>query len=345
MTPVLPMLGSGAAPLVAVPVFSEPARVMQRIVLVAFFCAMQSLAVAQDNFPTRTIKFVVPLPPGPTADVLPRILADKLAARWGQPVIVENRPGAANNIGAELVAKAEPDGYTLLATPPGPLVISQSFYPKLGFDPSAFVPISIFAAQPFVLVVNPRVPVSTLQELIAFAKANPEKINFASGGTGSSPHLTGEMFRIAAGIHILYVPYPGLGPAMTDLLAGRTDMMIDNLGNTLPHIQSGKLKALGVASETRIPELPDVPAIAEVFPGFYSSSWFAVVAPPKTPSNIADRLSHGIVETLRLPDVAKRFRDLSVTPVGTSPAETAAFLKRDAERWRDVIVSGGIKPE
>ena len=153
------------------------------------------------------------------------------------------------------------------------------------------------------------------------------------------------MLRIAAGIRIIYVPYPGLGPAMIDLLAGRTDVMIDNLGNTLPHIQSGKLKALGVASEARIPELPDVPAIAEVFPGFYSSSWFAVVAPPKTPSGIAERLSQGIAETLRLPDVAKRFRDLSVTPVGTSPAETAAFLKRDAERWRDVIVSGGIKPE
>ena len=267
MTAVLRVLGSGAAPLVAVPVFPGSTRVIQRIVLAAFFCAMQSLAVAQDGYPSRTIKLVVPLPPGPTADILPRILADKLAARWGQPVIIENRPGAANNIGAELVAKAEPDGYTLLATPPGPLVISQSFYPKLGFDPGAFVPVSIFAAQPFVLLVNPKVPASTLQELIAFAKANPGKINFASGGTGSSPHLTGEMLRIAADIRIVYVPYPGLGPAMTDLLAGRADMMIDNLGNALPHIRSGKLKALGVASETRIPELPDVPAIAEVFPG------------------------------------------------------------------------------
>lgn len=320
-------------------------RMTRRIVLVAFVCAVPNTALAQDNYPSRTIKLVVPLPPGPTADILPRILADKLAARWGQPVIIENRPGAANNIGAELVAKAEPDGYTLLATPPGPLVISQSFYPKLGFDPTAFVPISVFAAQPFVLIVNPKVPASTLQELIAFAKANPEKLNFASGGTGSSPHLTGEMLRSAAGIRITYVPYPGLGPAMADLIAGRADLMIDNLGNALPHIRDGRLKALGVASEARIPELPDVPAIAETFPGFYSSSWFAMVAPPRTPSSIADKLSHGIAETLKLPEVAKRFRDLSVTPVGMSPAETEAFLKQDAERWRNVIVSGGIKPE
>jgi tripartite-type tricarboxylate transporter receptor subunit TctC len=302
-------------------------------------------AVAQTDFPRRTVKIVVPIPPGAALDTLPRLLAEKLATRWGQPVIIENRPGAAQNLGAEAVAKAEPEGYTLLAAPPNPLVISQTFYPKLGFDPAAFVPISIFATQPFLLVVNPKVPAATLAELIAYAKANPGKLNFASPGTGTAPHLTGEMLKLAASIQIVHVPYTGLAPAMTDLIAGHVDMMVDNLGNSLPLVREGKLKALGTASETRIPELPDVPAIAETFPGFYSASWFGMVAPPKTPPGIAAKISQAIAETLRLPDVAKRFSDLSIKPVGTTPEETAAFLKRETERWRSVVVSSGIKPD
>jgi tripartite-type tricarboxylate transporter receptor subunit TctC len=321
------------------------ARPRTLLVFAALVAGAPASAIAQGEYPSRTVKIVVPLPPGPTADILPRILAERLSARWGQPVIIENRPGAANNLGAELVAKAEPDGYTLLATPQGPLVISQSFYPKLGFDPTAFVPISVFAAQPLVLVVHPKVPAATLQDLVAFAKANPDKINFASAGTGSSPHLTGEMLRIAAGIRIVHVPYTGLGPAMSDLLAGNVDMMIDNLGNSLPHIRAGKLKALGVASEGRVPELPGVAAIADTFPGFYSTSWFAMVAPPRTSTAIAERISQAIAEALKLPEVAKRFGDLNVAPVGTTPAGTAAFFRKEAERWKGVIVSGGIKPE
>ena len=312
-------------------------------IAIALLTAAPVAASAQTEYPNRTIKFVVPIPPGPVADVLPRMLAEKLAARWGQVVIVENRPGAASNIGAEAVAKAQPDGYTLLATPPNPLVINQSFFPKLAFDPEAFVPVTVFAALPYVLVVNPKVPFSTLQELIAFARQNPDKINFASAGTGSAPHLTGEMLKLAASIRMVHVPYTGLGPAMTDLLAGHVDLMIDNLGNALPLVRAGKVKALGVASETRIAELPDVPAIAELFPGFQASAWFAIVAPPKTPPEIAAKLSQAIADTLRLPDVAKRFDDLAVKPVGSSPAETAAFLKQETERWRKVIVAGGIK--
>lgn len=307
--------------------------------------AAPDMSFAQAVYPSRTVKIVVPLPAGPVADVLPRMLAEKLSARWSQPVIVENRPGASLNIGAEAVARAEPDGYTLLATPPNPLVINQSFLPKLAFDPEAFVPVSIFAALPYVLVVNPKFPVSTLPELIAFAKANPGKINFASAGIGSGPHLTGEMLRLAASIQTVHVPYAGLGPAMTDLLAGHVDMLVDNLGNALPLIRAGKVKALGVASETRIAELPDVPAIAELFPGVHATAWFAIVAPPNTPAEIAEKISRDVADALRLPDVAQRFRDLSIKPVGTSPAETAAFLKQETERWRKVIVTGGIKPQ
>jgi tripartite-type tricarboxylate transporter receptor subunit TctC len=302
-------------------------------------------ATAQDDYPNRPIKMVVPLPPGPTADAMPRIIAGKLAARWGHPVIVENRPGAAGNLAAEAVARATPDGYTLFATTPNPLVISQSFYSKLGFDPSAFVPVTVYAMQPYVLVVNPKVPALTLHELIEFAKANPDKLNYASAGTGSALHLTIEMLKAAAGIRLVHVPYQGVAPATVDLLAGRVDLMIDNLGNSLPLVREGKLRALGVASKDRIPELPDVPAIAEAFPGFFSIGWYAVVAPPKTPSGIANKLSQAIAETLKLPDVAKRFRDLSILPTGTSPAETAAFLKKETERWRKVIALAGIKPE
>jgi tripartite-type tricarboxylate transporter receptor subunit TctC len=302
-------------------------------------------AFAQAEYPNRAIRFVVPIPPGVVADTLPRILAEKLSARWGQPVIIENRPGAALNLGAEVVAKAPPDGYTLLATPQGPLVISQSFFPKLGFDPGAFVPVSIYAELPYLLVANPKVAASTLEELIAYARANPGKINYASSGTGSSLHLTIEMLAGTAGIRLVHVPYQGAAPALNDVLAGHVEMMVDNLGNSLPLVRQGRLKVLAVTGATRLPELPDVPAVAELFPGFYSTGWYAVVAPPRTPEAIASKLSLAIAEILQLPEVARRFRDLAITPTGTTAAETAAFLRQEADRWRQVIVSGGIKPD
>ena len=209
-------------------------------------------ASAQSNFPTRTIRIVVPIPPGPVADALPRMVAERLAQRWGQPVIVENRPGGALNIGAEAVARAQPDGHTLLATPPGPLVISQHFYPKLGFDPTAFVPISILASLPFVLIASPTSPASTLTELVAYAKANPNKVTYASSGVGSAPHLAAEMLAIAAGIRMVHIPYKGTAPAMIDLRAGHVDLMIDNLSNALAQFMDGKVKILGVGSEQRL---------------------------------------------------------------------------------------------
>jgi tripartite-type tricarboxylate transporter receptor subunit TctC len=326
--------------------WSSPTGMARSVYLAALvLAALPASSLGEGSYPSRTVKIVVPLPPGPAADVLPRILADKLASKWGRPVIVENRPGAAQNLGAEVVARAEPDGHTLLATPSTPLVISQNFYPKLAFDPNAFVPISIFAETTYVLVVNPKVAISTLQELIAFAKANPDRISFASAGIGSGPHLTVEMLKLAASARMNHVPYKGLGPAMTDLLAGHIDMMIDNLGNTLPLIREGKLRALAVADKGRVAELPDVPAIAEVFPGFYSAAWFGMVAPPRTPPDIAARISLAVAEVLRLPDVTERFLGFSIKPVGTTPAETAVFLRQETERWRKVIVAGGLKSQ
>ena len=316
-----------------------------RFVVSALIAVAPVTVSARSSYPDQTVKIVVPLPPGPIADTLPRIIAEKLAERWGQPVIIENRPGAAQNLGAEFVAKAAPDGYTLLATPQGPLVISQSFFPNLGFDPMAFVPISIFAEQPLLLVANPRVPTGNLGELIAFAKTNPGKLNFASPGIGSSPHLTGEMLQTDAGIQFTHVPYKGMGPAVVDLLAGRVDIAFNNLGNSLSLIRSGKLKALAVASPKRIPEFPDVPAVAELYPGFYSNSWFAFVAPPRTPPAIAAEISRAIADVVQMPDVVAQYQKVSMTPVVMSSAETSAFLKTEAERWRKVIIDSHLGPK
>lgn len=295
--------------------------------------------------PSRPVKIIVPVPPGPTLDLLPRIIAQKLSTRWGQSVLVENRPGAAQNLGAEIVAKAEPDGCTLLAAPPGPLVVSQSFFKQLRFDPTAFAPVSLFATQPLLLAVNGHVPATSLQELIAYAKANPDKLTYGSAGTGSTLHLTMELLKLEAGVRMTHVPYPGLGPLLTDLIAGRIDVAFVSAGNVLQHYQGRDLRILAVATPTRIPELADVPAISESFPGVVSISWFALVAPPNTPSPITHAVSGAIAETLHQSDVVQRFRALFITPLGTTPEETAKVLHEDAARWHDVIARAGVTME
>jgi tripartite-type tricarboxylate transporter receptor subunit TctC len=313
--------------------------------VVAVILAAPAISAAQDNYPSRPIKLVFPYVAGSLGDVLARLVGEKLTFSLGQPVIVENRPGASGNLGAEAVARAEPDGYTLLFTPPPPLAINQSLFPKLGFDPDAFVPLTIVAAVPNVLVVHPRVSALSIEDLIAFAKAQPNKLSYASTGSGGTPHLTAEMLKARMGIHIVHVPYKGVPPALTDVISGQVDMMFANLGDALQHIKSGKLKALAIGSRTRFPGLPNLPAISEGLPDFVSDTWFAVAAPPKTPSAIAIRLSSAIAETLKLPDVGKRLQDFSATPIGGSPVETAALIKHESQRWRDVIVSAGIKPD
>ncbi len=314
-------------------------------VAAALFAAATAVAAAQGNYPSRLIKIVVPVPPGAFADTLPRLIGEKLAAMWGQPVIIENRPGAASNLGAEAAAKATPDGYTLLATPPGPLVVNQSLYAKLPFDPAAFVPVTVMAALPYVLLANPGLPFSNIQEFVAYAKANPDKLNFGSAGIGSPPQLAMEWLKTLAGVRMTHVPYKGSGLALADLVAGHVDLMFDNIGNPVPLIRDGKVRALGVASEKRIAALPDVAPIAETFPSFRVTTWFAIVAPPKTPPEIAAKLSAAIGEILQMPDVVKRLQDSYATPVGGSPAETAALIKAETARWRMIIQAAGIKPE
>jgi len=302
-----------------------------------------SNAYAQE-WPAKPVRIIVPFPAGGSADLLPRIVGEKLAERWGQPVIVENRPGAAGNIGADAVFKADPDGYTLLSAPPPPLVINRLLYPKLPYDSTQFVPMSVIAAIPNVLLVNPKVPAKNIAELIAYVKQNPGKLNYASQGSGTTSHLTAELFKsMAGGLEITHVPYKGTAPALADLLGGQVEMMCDNLGVSLPHVRSGKLRALAVASRNRFSGLPDVPALSESLPGFESLAWFGIVGPPKTPAPIADKVASGVIEALKLPDVQKRLAELSAEPMGLGPGETAAFMKQETERWGAVIRNAGVK--
>ena len=312
--------------------------------VLAFLAA--ATAVHAQEWPAKPVRIVVPFPAGGSADLMPRIVAEKLTEKWAQPVIVDNRPGAAGNIGADAVFRSDPDGYTLMSSPPPPLVINKILYPKLTYDPDQFVPISVIGAIPNVLLVNPQVGANSVAELIAIAKANPGKLNYASQGNGTTSHLTAELFKtMAGGLQITHIPYKGTAPALTDLIAGQVDMMCDNLGVSLPHVRTGKLKALAVASRRRFPGLPNVPALAETLPGFESIAWFGIVAPPKTSPAIAEKVATGVQEALKMPDVQKRLADLSAEPMGLGPGETAVFMRQEVERWGAVIRAAGVKLE
>jgi len=311
-----------------------------------FATLLASLPLHAQDWPAKAVRIIVPFPAGGSADLLPRVVAEKLTEKWGQPVIVDNRPGAAGNIGADAVFRAEPDGYTLLSSPPPPLVINKLLYPKLSYDPSQFVPITVIGAIPNVLLVHPRVGANSVVELIALAKQNPGKLNYASQGSGTTSHLTAELFKsMAGGLEIAHIPYKGTAPALTDLLAGQVDIMCDNLGVSLPHVRSGKLRALAVASKQRFAGLPNVPALAETLPGFESVAWFGIVAPPKTNGAIVEKIAAAVQEALKLPEVQKRLADLSAEPMGLGPGETAAFMRQEVERWGAVIRTAGVKLE
>jgi tripartite-type tricarboxylate transporter receptor subunit TctC len=313
------------------------------VALAAMFAALPS-APAQD-YPSRPVKIIVPFPAGGTADVMPRIFAEWLSRKWGQPVIVENRTGAAGNIGAEAAFKSEPDGYTLLSAPPPPLVINHNLYPKLGFDPTEFIPIIIMGRVPNALVVNPKVAANTVAELIAFARANPGKLTSATQGNGTTSHLTSELFQLMAQVKVQHIPYRGSAPALTDLVAGSVDIMFDNLGVSLALVKAGQLKLLAVATPKRMASLPDAPTMAETLPGFESAAWFAVVAPPKTPTAIVSKINADMNEALRQGEVVARLGQLSAEPIGGTPQATAAYMREEVTRWHNVIKSAGVKLE
>jgi tripartite-type tricarboxylate transporter receptor subunit TctC len=301
-------------------------------------------ARAQD-YPTRAVKIIVPFPAGGTADIMPRVIGEWLSRKWGQPVVIENRPGAAGNIGTEAFSHSDPDGYTLLSAPPPPLVINQSLYPKLGFDAGQFEPVIIISRVPNSLVVNPKVTAKSVPEFIAAATANPGIITDATQGNGTTSHLTSEMFQMMAKVKFQHIPYKGSAPALQDLVGGNVDAMFDNLGVSLALVKGGQLKLLAVATPKRMASLPDIPTIAETLPGFDSSAWFAVVAPPKTPRKIVDKINVDINEALRDPEILKRFVEFSAEPIGGTPEATSAFMRADVERWRKVIEAAGVKLE
>jgi tripartite-type tricarboxylate transporter receptor subunit TctC len=308
--------------------------------------AALTLPAAAQNYPNRAVHIIVPFPAGGTADVMPRVVGDWLSRKWGQPVVIENKTGAAGNIGAEAAYRAEPDGYTLLSAPPPPLVINQNLYPKLGFDPTQFAPIAVMGIVPNALIVNPdKIAAKTVPEFIAYAQANPGKITVATQGNGTTSHLTSELFQLMAKVKLLQVPYRGTAPALQGLLAGDVDVMFDNLGVSLGLVKGGKLKLIAVGTERRMSALPDVPTIAESLPGFASSAWFAVVAPPKTPAAIVAKINADIAEAVRDPDVRKRLADLSAEPVGGTVPDTAAFMRAEVERWNNVIKAANVKLE
>jgi tripartite-type tricarboxylate transporter receptor subunit TctC len=308
--------------------------------------ALPARGQVSSGFPAKPVKFVVPFPGGGINDVLARIAADKLTARWGQPIVVENKTGAGGNIGADFAAQAEGDGHTLLIAPPGPLAINQSLYRQLSYRPDDFVPVTVLAAVTNLIIVRPDIGVNTVAELIALARQNPDKITYGSQGNGSTPHLTGSMFMTLTGVRMVHVPYRGENLVINDMLGGHIDVFFGNIAPVLPHYRDGKLKVLAVADVRRAASIPDVPTAAEAgLPSFISTSWFAVAGPPKMPTALAQRIAADFAEVLSLPDVQTKFRSLGAEPVGTTPAETAAFVASEAARWREVIVKNNIRIE
>lgn len=289
------------------------------------------------------IHVIVPLASGGGTDTLARIIASKMRESLNRNVVVENRAGAAGNIGADIVYRAAPDGNTLLFTQPGPIVVNQWLYDKLSFEPERFVPVSLASSQDIMLAVNPTVPAQTLQELIDYAKANPGRLNYGSSGVGSAPHLAAELFQSMAGIKMVHVPYKGSSESMNATLGGQVDLTFFAFSSALPHAKAGKLRALAVGGAKRNPQLPDVPSISEVLPGYDAASWTGMFAPPGTPQPIVEQLAKAVQAAVQSQDLLKRMADVGDQPLTLAGDEMEKFLQQDRKRWRDVIQSIGIK--
>jgi tripartite-type tricarboxylate transporter receptor subunit TctC len=300
-------------------------------------------AHAQATFPSKTVKFVVPFPAGGINDVLARIVADKLQAKWGQPIVIELKVGAGGNIGADLAAQAEPDGHTLLIAPPGPLAINQSLYKKLPYRPEDFVPLTVLGGVPNIAFIKKELPVRSMKELAEHIKSNPGKINYGSQGIGATPHLTANMFMNMTGTQMVHVPNRGEVFVYQDMLGGHVDLFFGNVSGGLALYRDGRIRALAVLDKTRAAQMPDVPTVAEQgMPNLISTTWFAAAGPPKMSAALQQRLAADFIEVLKMPDVQQKFRNVGIEPVAGTPAETAAFFKDEARRWGEVIKANNI---
>ena len=317
----------------------------------AAMAAWLALTVTATNvnaqaFPSKPVKIIVPSTPGDGSDILARSIAQKLTERWGQSVIVENRPGAGGVVGTEVAAKSTADGYTVIMGNAGSHAINQALYPKLAYDVVRdFAPITLVASAPNVFVVNPSVPAKTVAEFIALAKKEPGKYSFASGGNGSSAHLNGEMLKSFAGIEMTHVPYKGSSPAITDVIAGQVQLMIGNLPPILPFIKSGKVRALGITTTTRFAATPDVPPISDTVNGYESLAWFGLFAPAATPKDILTKWHADVVAVLALPDIRERVAQLGFEVVGNTPEAYAALVRSDIAKWQKVVKASGAKAD
>jgi tripartite-type tricarboxylate transporter receptor subunit TctC len=337
--------------ILARPAFSrEDTSAMTRtILLTALLFLAGGVAQAQAQgatYPSEAVKVVVPFSPGGSTDAVPRILAQKLSQKWGQPVVIENRPGAAGSTGAGMVAHASPDGYTLLSVPAGTLVINPYVQKSMPFDPAVLTPLAMLGIMPTSLAVRPNFPAKTLREFIAYAKANPGKLNYASQGPGSTPHLTAVMFEQAAGTAMVHVPYRGSGPALQDLIAGTVDIAFLALTSTLGSHNAGQIRILGMASPERNPALPDVPTFDETgLPGFQSNTWQAWMGPPKLPEPIVEKIVRDLDEVLASPDVAGKLADMGLQASGLRRKALADYIVADQNRWREVVKAAKIPME
>jgi tripartite-type tricarboxylate transporter receptor subunit TctC len=298
-------------------------------------------------YPARPIKIIVPTPAGGPVDVIARLVGNYLSAALGQAVVVDNRPGAGNTIGSKEAAQAEPDGYTLLYSSASGLVLAPMLQKNAGYDPlTSYDPIALVAQSSTILVVHPSVPARSVQDLVAYAKANPGKVNFSSGGIGVLPHLIGEWFKSKAGIDIVHVPYRGGGPSINDLVGGQVQMTFEGTSVLLPLIDSGKLRALAVTSAKRLPQLPDVPTMTESgFPGFVSTSWTGLLAPAHTPREVIDKLNAQVNEGLKSAELKAALAKASNEPVGGTPQDFANMIKSDIDKWAPVVKALGLTPQ
>ncbi|MGE5616220.1 MAG: Bug family tripartite tricarboxylate transporter substrate binding protein [Bacillota bacterium] len=320
---------------------------LAKLLALALASFVAATAWAQDTYPSKPVRIIVPFPAGGVADLLPRLVAEKLTQKWGQPVLVENKAGASGNIGMGEGARAAPDGYTLVLAPTGNLTVNPTLFPNLPFDTHRdLTPVTLLAQSPNLLVVHPLVPARTFQQLIAYAKANPGKLNFASPGEGSGAHLAGELLNLEAGIKTTHVPYKGIAPAVNDLLAGNVQMMFAGISTVIQHVKTGKLVALAIASPRRSPQLPDVPTIAESgLPGFDVTSWYGIVVRAGTPQAIVQKIQRDMAEAVQSEDVKTKLAGLGLEPVGDTPAEFAAIIAAETKKWGDIVQRAGVKPQ